>query len=337
MFNKVYEYIKKIIKENYLFISFCFLLPCIMLYPLPYYIYSGGGISNVKDKIIVEDGYEAKGSFNLCYVSEIDATISSYVIAKFIPGWEIVSKNDVSLNEKESMSDIFKRDKILLDTTNVNAIKVAYSKAGKDFKIKNTNNYIIYLTEGAITDLEIGDNIILVDGKTINNIDDLGNIINQKQVDDIINFTVIRNNKEINCTAKVRMEKERKLVGIGLETSYNYETNPPIDINFGEREAGPSGGLITTLEIYNNLVKEDITKGLKIAGTGTIDENGNVGPISGIKYKLKGAVKGKADIFIVPNTINYEEAIKEKEKHNYDIEIIGVDTFDETIEYLKKK
>ena len=74
--------------------------------------------------------------------------------------------------------------------------------------------------------------------------------------------------------------------------------------------------------------------GKTIVGTGTIDINGNVGPIGGVKYKLKGAVKNKAEIFIVPNGENYEEAIKLKKENNYKIDIIGVNTIDDALNYL---
>ena len=63
---------------------------------------------------------------------------------------------------------------------------------------------------------------------------------------------------------------------------------------------------------------------------------GNVGEISGVKYKLAGAVKENSDIFLVPSGENYKEAIKEQKEHNYDIEIVEVKTFDEALDYLKK-
>ena len=91
------------------------------------------------------------------------------------------------------------------------------------------------------------------------------------------------------------------------------------------------------LQIYNYLTEEDITLGRIISGTGTIDENGLVGQIAGVKYKLKGAIKNKADIFIVPIGKNYEEAINEQEKNNYNIKIIGVSTLDEAIKHLKEE
>ena len=91
-----------------------------------------------------------------------------------------------------------------------------------------------------------------------------------------------------------------------------------------------------SLAIYNYLTDEDITHGKKIAGTGTIDEKGNVGSIGGIEYKIKGAVHDKIKYFIVPNGENYEDAIKVKEKYHYDINIVGVSTFDEVLEALSK-
>lgn len=90
-----------------------------------------------------------------------------------------------------------------------------------------------------------------------------------------------------------------------------------------------------SLTIYNQLVEKDITKGKKIVGTGTIDINGNVGEIGGVKYKLIGAVKNDADVFMCPEE-NYEEAKKIAEEKDYDITILSVRTFQEAIEKLEE-
>ena len=92
---------------------------------------------------------------------------------------------------------------------------------------------------------------------------------------------------------------------------------------------------MTSLYIYNKIDK-DVTKKRKIAGTGTIDADGNVGEIGGVKYKLKGAVKSKADIFFVPEA-NYEEAINEKKKNNYQIDIVMVKTLSDAVEFLESR
>jgi PDZ domain-containing protein len=99
-------------------------------------------------------------------------------------------------------------------------------------------------------------------------------------------------------------------------------------------ESGPSGGLMLALSIYNKLVSEDITRGLKIAGTGTIDVDGNVGEIGGVKYKLIGAVKNKAKVFLCPMG-NLEEAKAVAENYKYDIIVIGVASFDQALNELR--
>ena len=90
-----------------------------------------------------------------------------------------------------------------------------------------------------------------------------------------------------------------------------------------------------SLTIYDLLVKENLSHGRTIAGTGTIDRYGNVGEIGGVKYKIKGAVKDKADIFFVPKD-NYKEAKKIVDKNKYKLKLVKVNTLKEAIEYLKK-
>ena len=90
------------------------------------------------------------------------------------------------------------------------------------------------------------------------------------------------------------------------------------------------------LEIYNRITDYDLTKGEIIAGTGSIEADGTVGEIDGVKYKLKGAIKNKAKVFIVPSG-NYDEAIKIKKEKNYDIEIIKADNLHNVIEKLKNR
>ena len=81
------------------------------------------------------------------------------------------------------------------------------------------------------------------------------------------------------------------------------------------------------------LNSKDLSHGKKVMGTGTIDEDGNVGAIGGVKYKMLGAQKDGADIFFVPKE-NYDEAKKVYKKNNLSFELVMVETFDEAINYL---
>ncbi len=72
-----------------------------------------------------------------------------------------------------------------------------------------------------------------------------------------------------------------------------------VNIDLGEI-GGPSAGLMFTLGIIDKLKPEDLTGGKIIAGTGTIDDEGKVGPIGGIPQKLVGAKDAGAQLFLVP-------------------------------------
>ena len=163
---------------------------------------------------------------------------------------------------------------------------------------------------------------------------DINSYIKELNKNEEIKILVLNNNIEYIRTAKIIEVEGIKLIGILVTEDKELNTDD-IEIDFKSSESGPSGGLMMSLAIYSSLTNIDLTNGLKIAGTGTIDEDGNVGEIDGVKYKLAGAVKENADIFLVPNGRNYEEALAEQKINNYDIEIINVSTFEEAIEYLK--
>lgn len=334
MVNKLYVQIKEFIKKNYMYLLLYLVLFTTLTYPLPYYIYTGGGIMDVDGKIYVDKETKSKGSYNLCYVSEIIATIPTYLLSYVIDGWDLIPKKEISLTEKETREDILKRDQIDLESANQNAILTAFTKANMPYQITDTHHYIIYIDEESNTNLKIGDDIVAIEGIKVNTITDVTDILKNKKIGEKVSITVNSNNKEKEKYAVVRDEKNRKIIGIIFETIYDYQTVPKVEFKFSNSESGPSGGLMLTLALYDKLVDIDITKGYKISGTGTIDKDGNVGEIGGVKYKLRGAVKAKSDIFLVPNGSNYEECMKLMKKYNYDIKIIGVDTFDDAISKL---
>jgi PDZ domain-containing protein len=98
-----------------------------------------------------------------------------------------------------------------------------------------------------------------------------------------------------------------------------------------------------SLEIYNQLVPGDLTKGYRIAGTGTIDEDGKVGPIGGIRHKVVAADREKADFFFAPKdwtppsgspVINAGDAQDEARKIGSSMKVVPVASFEEAVAYL---
>ena len=322
--------IKEFIKREYKFIIFIIVLLFLFYLRLPYYISAPGGIIDVTDRVEMEGYKNKEGSLNMLYVSEYDATPISYIWAK-IRGLEI-TPNEKKQISNESIKEIDTRSKIMRDNSLDIATMVAYTKAGKEINIKNKKNIVIATTSD--NNLKVGDIILEVENTKCEEVEEIKNIIKSKEVGETINFKILRDNKEKNVQSKVLLEDNTKVIGVIIVTEYNYDLNPEINIKFKNSESGASGGLMLTLTIYNAISGEDIIKGRNISGTGTISSDGSVGQIDGVKYKIMGAAKNKMDIAFVPSS-NYEEAIETKEKYNYNIEIVKVDTFDEAIEYLK--
>jgi len=155
-------------------------------------------------------------------------------------------------------------------------------------------------------------------------------------VGDRVSMLVKRDDDEIECFGVLREVDNKKIIGISLSKTSDVITNPQITFNFKSSESGPSGGLMMALSIYDALVDEDITRGMKIVGTGTIDSTGAVGSIGGIEYKIKGAVKENADIFLVPSGENYNDAKKLVDENEYDIQLIEVDSFEDALNKLSE-
>lgn len=335
MIKKIKKYIINDIKRNYKFYIGLFLIMALFLVRFDYVIYTPGSLENLNDRIIVTPSNESKGSMNLTYVTSIPANIPNMLLSLIIPNWDIESLNNMRV-EDESEKEIENRDKIYLKDTSYDAIIAAFKEANMKYEITDVDVTITYIYNIAKTNLKVGDVIKTINGVKITSFNSLINEVNKYEVGEKLIINVLRNNKIIECEATIVLEENKKMIGISLAELKNIKTNPEVKFVFKNNESGSSRGLMCALEIYNRITKYDITKGDIISGTGVIDENGNVGSIGGVKYKLKGAVNKHAKVFIVPSD-NYEEAISLKNKYKYDIEIIKADTLKNVIKALKER
>lgn len=335
MIKKIKKYIINDIKRNYKFYIGLFLIMALFLVRFDYVIYTPGSLENLNDRIIVTPSSESKGSMNLTYVTSIPANIPNMLLSLIIPNWDIESLNNMRV-EDESEKEIENRDKIYLKDTSYDAVIAAFKEANMKYEITSVDVTITYIYNIAKTNLKVGDVIKTINGVKITSFNSLINEVNKYEVGEKLIINVLRNNKIIECEATIVLEENKKMIGISLAELKNIKTNPEVKFVFKNNESGSSRGLMCALEIYNRITKYDITKGDIISGTGVIDENGNVGSIGGVKYKLKGAVNKHAKVFIVPSD-NYEEAISLKNKYKYDIEIIKADTLKNVIKALKER
>ena len=320
--------VKQFLKENLKSIIFMVIFIFVVNYELPYYIEAPGGTINLTERI--DKDYNKKdGSLNMLYVTQYRGNVVTVLLGKLFKSWDIYEISNQQISN-ETASEIYTRNRVMLDNSIQNATFVAHRHAGIEIDIKDTQHIVLATLKD--NGIEIGDIIRKVDNKEFENVEELKQIIATKNVGDTIELLVERNKKEKKITIPV---EEDKIVGVSVITNYEYELPNELNINFKNGEGGSSGGLILTLGIYSEITGIDLLKGRNIAGTGTIDISGNVGEIDGIKYKIAGAVKDKMDIVLV-SPYNYEEAKKVVEENKYDIELVKVSTFEEAINYLTK-
>ena len=331
-FNKLFNFIK-----NNLF--FCIVLLVIILLAvirLPYDVEMPGGTIDLGNRVKVNgESVNIEGSFNMAYVSVVQGSIPHLIAALVIPDWDIVPQSE-STYENETIEDANKRDRLYLEQSKDYAIVAAMQAAGVEYEIENKVNYVAYISGEADTTLKVGDNILECDGEEVADLNYFKELINSRKPGDKLDFVVIRDGKKTDATGVVYEEDGENYIGLLVLTTFDIKSDLKVDIDSKASESGPSGGMMMALMVYNAITKQDLTNGKKIVGTGTIALDGTVGEIGGVKYKIMGAVKSKADVFFVPEG-NYEEAIKVKNDKKYDLEIVKVKTLQDAIDYLEKK
>ena len=334
MKNKLVKGIIDYIKDEWKFIVFCIVLTAILLYPLDYYITTGGGIIDINDRVKIEDSYKSKGSLNITYVTQLKGDVLSYGLSYIMPNWEREKYSEYLADENDTIEDAEFRNKLDLKRSNSNAIYWGYKLANEEVNLVSNKLYVIYVDKKYKSNFKVQDRIISLDGNKYNELKDFKDYINSVDVGEEIEVEVIRNKKKIKFKSKVHDIDGKKLFGIVLEEIRKYDTNKKIEFEFKGNESGSSGGLMTTLDIYNKLTKKDITNGLTVAGTGTIETDGTIGEIGGVNYKVIGAAKGKADVFLTPKD-NYRECIKTVKENKLKIKVIKVNNIEDAIKKLE--
>ncbi len=161
--------------------------------------------------------------------------------------------------------------------------------------------------------LHAGDVIRAVDGTTVEEPGDVADLVVEREPGEKVVFTIVpadeaeaaekagrepRRTEQVTVTTEAAEDDGRAVVGIQAGTDHTFPFT--IDIHLAD-VGGPSAGLMFALGIVDKLTPGDLTGGEFVAGTGTIDEAGEVGPIGGIEMKLVGARNAGAEYFLTPS------------------------------------
>ena len=172
-----------------------------------------------------------------------------------------------------------------------------------------------------------GDLIVRIDGEPVDSLREASRLIDAVPIDDPIDFRIEADGEmhDVRLTRGTCPGIEDPLLGIVLVQPF------PFEITIVSSEVGgPSAGLMWALGLYDLLTPGDLTRGRTIAGTGSIDLEGNVGPIGGVTDKVIAAQSVDADILLVPQG-NMEEL---RGVDTGDVRLIPVSTLDEALAAL---
>lgn len=318
-----------------------------------YDITAPGDLNEVREVISVETNYDQKGSFNTVSVFTNDrTTLLTYLIAKLNPRIAVEESIPyIQLSNKEN----YRSGTIQKNVSITNSLIAAYRSAGKEI-ITVFQGMIIHTTSVDKADgLYIGDIITEWEGNPITNGDTLRNLIANTPfvMGKSYQAVVLRPNNDeqyekriVEVTPKKANDEGNPYFGLYLYEYYTItEANPGYTLH-KTRTLGPSGGLMQALSIYNAITADDITYGLRVAGTGTIDSHGNVGSIGGVRQKVITAHLSGADVFFVPvirtnGVINLDASdnyVEAKEAHDAlgrtKMQLVPVETLNEAIGWL---
>jgi PDZ domain-containing protein len=145
--------------------------------------------------------------------------------------------------------------------------------------------------------LKPGDVITSLDGTPVTTPTKLTELIRAKPAGAPRTFAYTRGGAAATATITPRPEDGNPRIGVTVEPKQPHPFQLKIDL---DRIGGPSAGLMFTLGIIDKIEPDDVTGGQVIAGTGTIDDEGKVGPIGGIPQKLVAARRDGAKLFLTP-------------------------------------
>lgn len=314
-----------------------------------------GGAYDVSQFVTVEDGDKnEKGTMSLMTVAIAPATPLTYAVAYFKKFEEIYKQEEIRQQEEDDVEYNIRQQKLMTESQ-FNAQYVAFKKANLPYKIEYSGVTVLnVLAEGAAAGkLQAGDEIVEVDGKVIKRAQQLTEALSTKKENADIKMVIKRNDELLDQTITLKPipgEKDGRVgIGISYSESKSIKTEPIVDVH-AEKIGGPSAGLMFTLEILDQLLDEDLTKGYKVAGTGEMFEDGTVGRIGGIDKKVVAADRDGMEIFFAPDDViteeilqlnpgiksNYQVAVETAKEIGTSMKIVPVKTVDDALKYLEQ-
>ena len=222
------------------------------------------------------------------------------------------------------------------------AIAVALNSLGYDIQSEGDGVLVVgILDDSPVKDKLLKDDLIIsISGEdkitySVNSSTQFISLLRTFSIGEIVSIGVQRNEKEVQIETQLIEHIEYKnepMVGF-LASTPNQRFVFPINVDIDTGSVGgPSAGLMMALNVYNKLTEADITNSAIIAGTGTIEIDGSVGPVGGVKQKVIAAKRAGATLILVP-TSNYQDA---KPYEDNETLIVAVNSFDNALQVISE-
>ena len=281
-------------------------------------------------QVVAIDGTPTKptsGHLNMTTVSQRDGLTLGQALTLWLSGREQLVPRDL----------VFPPDKSRDDVEKAQNADFKHSEDSAEYAALGFLKYPEAPTVEKVTDpgpsagkLQVGDAIDAVDGTPIPNVEAFTALLKKTRPGQEIAIDYRRKNAPPG-TARITLgdnaDRDYGYLGIAvLDAPWAPFT---IDFNLANI-GGPSAGLMFSLAVIDKLTTGDLNGAKFVAGTGTISEDGKVGPIGGITHKMMAAQEAGATVFLVPAE-NCDEARTVK---NDALELVKVATLDQAVDSL---
>ena len=323
-----------------------------LLWPLNSYVEAPGTATNLRSFVRVKDHPDpGKGSFMITSVALQRAHPATYLVAKAVPYLSIEKAADVTGGQSGATFDRVQH--FYMQSSINEAIAVAFQAAHQPVSRKYLGIYVLQVEPNSKFKrvIKVGDTITKVDGRHFNTAQGFQKYIGKQRIGSPLTVTYERAGRQHQVTRRlVRLTAHRAGIGILLTNNMKVKTRVPVKVDPGQL-GGPSGGLMFTLQIYEQISGHDLQLGRKIAGTGTIAPDGSVGEIGGIDKKAIAAHRAGATIFLAPyikptklvlkyedgHQTNYQLAKKTAKRYAPGMKVVPVTSFKQAVHYLEQK
>jgi Lon-like protease len=298
---------------------------------LPYFAFSAGPVSDASDSIVASDVavYPPHGELLMLTVISQDVNLFEAAIAGVDPTIDLVKK-EAYRQPDESDEDYRKRVLQQMDDSESRSIAVALRYLGYEMVPVDIIITDLVPDKPASSVLEIGDSVDSFNGADVVSGTDLTDALEGLSPGDTVPMGITRDGTQqtvqVELTARDDGSDDAM---IGIVVGELTEPPFPVSIEAGNI-GGPSAGMMHTLAIIDTLTPGELTKGHVIAGTGTIQDDGTVGAIGGIRQKVVGAEAAGAEYMLVPED-NYAAALTAERDH---MELVSVANLQDAIDFL---